>query len=101
MHAALGQTYDLAGVKGDTNTAAIIHVPEHPNIENTLPSMRAAFHDDILDYRTDTGGPISAYDMEELRQLDVGYGHTADNGGTFPSTEMISLWISFNSDTRK
>lgn len=105
-HAALGQTYDLAEVRWDTNTAAIIHVPEHRYIENTLPSMRAAFafgadvvefdirltkdrrlavfHDDRLDHRTDGTGPVSAHTMEELRQLDVGYGYTADKGGTFP-----------------
>jgi glycerophosphoryl diester phosphodiesterase len=105
-HGALGQTYDLEGVEWNTNTAAIIHEPQHLYIENTLPSMQAAFdygadivefdirltkdrqlvvfHDDTLDYRTDGKGYISDHTMNELRQLDVGYGYTADNGKTFP-----------------
>lgn len=105
-HGALGQTYDLTGVKWNTNTATIIHPLEHPYIDNTLPSMRAAFaggadvvefdirltgdrqlavfHDDILEYRTDGTGPVSAKAMEYLRTLDVGYGYTAAGGRTFP-----------------
>jgi glycerophosphoryl diester phosphodiesterase len=105
-HGALGQTYDLEGVKWNTNTAAIIHKPEHLYIENTLPSMQAAFnygadivefdirltkdkqlavfHDERLDYRTNGSGKISGHTMDELRQLDVGYGYTADNGKNFP-----------------
>jgi glycerophosphoryl diester phosphodiesterase len=105
-HCALGQTYDLEGVKWNTNTAAIIHEPEHHYIGNTLPSMRAAFdcgadivefdirltadkqlavfHDDTLEYRTDGKGNVSDHTMDELRQLDVGYGYTADGGKTFP-----------------
>lgn len=105
-HAALGQTYDLTKVRWDTNTAAMIYAPEHPYIENTVPSMRAAFasgadvvefdvrltkdkqlavfHDDRLDYRTDGKGLVSEHEMEQLRRLDVGFGYTADNGRTFP-----------------
>lgn len=105
-HGAVGQTYDLNGVKWNTNTAAIIHKPEHLYIENTLPSIQAAFdygadivefdvrltadkqlavfHDYTLEYRTDGKGYISDHTMEELRGLDVGYGYTADHGQTFP-----------------
>lgn len=105
-HAGLGQTYDLKGVKWNTNTAAIIHKPEHPFIENTIPSMKAAFdygadvvefdirltadnqlavfHDDRLEYRTDGTGYVGDHTMDELRRLDVGYGYTADSGKTFP-----------------
>ena len=105
-HRALGQTYDLEGVKWNTNTASIIYEPEHFYIENTLPSIKAAFeycadivefdirltrdkqlavfHDNTLEYRTDGKGYVSDYTMDELRQLDVGYGYTADNGKTFP-----------------
>ncbi len=105
-HRALGQTYDLEGIKWNTNTAAIIHKPEYPYIENTLPSIRAAFdygteivefdirmtadkqlavfHDYTLEYRTNGKGNVSEHTMAELRQLDVGYGYTADNGKTFP-----------------
>jgi glycerophosphoryl diester phosphodiesterase len=105
-HGALGQTYDLEGVKWNTNTAAIIHEPEHSYIENTLLSIQAAFnygadivefdirltedkqlavfHDETLEYRTDGKGYVSDHTMDELRQLDVGFGYTADNGRTFP-----------------
>jgi glycerophosphoryl diester phosphodiesterase len=105
-HGALGQTYDLEGVKWNTNTAARIHKPEHFYIENTLPSMKAAFdfgadivefdirltkdmklavfHDDTLEYRTNGIGHVSDYTMDELKKLDVGYGYTADNGKTYP-----------------
>jgi glycerophosphoryl diester phosphodiesterase len=105
-HCALSQTYDLEGVDWDTNTAAIIHEPEHYYIGNTLPSIRAAFdygadivefdirltkdgqlavfHDYILDYRTDGTGLVSENTMDDLRKLDLGYGYTADNGKTYP-----------------
>lgn len=105
-HRALGQTYDLQGVKWDTNTAAIIHEPAHDYMENTLPAIQAAFdyganvvefdvrltqdrqlavfHDDTLEYRTDGKGYVSDHTMDDLRQLDVGYGYTADDGKTFP-----------------
>lgn len=105
-HRGLAQTFDLEGVQWDTNTARIIHPPEHPYLENTIPSMQAAFnygadivefdirltkdkklavfHDYTLEYRTDGTGYVSDHTMEELRKLDVGYGYTADNGETFP-----------------
>lgn len=105
-HGALGQTYDLEGVQWDTNTAAIIHEPEHTYIENTIPSIQAAFdcgadivefdirmtadkklavfHDYTLEYRTNGKGNVADHTMDELRQLDVGYGYTADNGKTYP-----------------
>jgi glycerophosphoryl diester phosphodiesterase len=105
-HRGLGQTFDLEGVEWNTNTAAIIHEPRHPYLENTLEGIGAAiesgadvvefdvrmtkdgqlavFHDYLLDYRTDGKGDVSAYTMEELRKLDVGYGYTADGGLTYP-----------------
>lgn len=105
-HAALKQTYDLDGVQWNTNTAALIHPPEHSYIENTIPSIQAAFaygadivefdvrltadeklvvfHDYTLEYRTNGHGLVSEHTVEELRQLDVGYGYTADHGETFP-----------------
>lgn len=105
-HRALGQTFDLEGVQWNTNTAAIIHEPEHYYIGNTLPSIRTAFkygadiveldirltsdsklavfHDDLLENQTDGTGHVSDHTMEELRKLDVGYGFTADEGQSFP-----------------
>jgi len=105
-HRGLGQTFDVEGVKWNTNTAAIIHDPEHPYLENTIEGIRAAiqsgadlvefdvrltkdkqlavFHDFLLEYRTNGRGAVSEHTMQELRKLDVGYGYTADGGVTYP-----------------
>ena len=42
-HRGLGQTFPMEGITGETNTARIIYEPEHPYLENTIPSMAAAF----------------------------------------------------------
>ena len=42
-HRGLAQTFPLDGVQGDTCTAGRIDPPQHDHVENTLPSMRAAF----------------------------------------------------------
>lgn len=105
-HRGMGQTFDLEGVENDTCTAERIHVPEHPYLENTLPSMRAAFnagadiveldvhqtsdnrlavfHDWTLDCRTEGTGEVRDATLAELQALDVGHGYTADGGRTFP-----------------
>lgn len=105
-HRGLAQTFPMEGITGETNTARIIYEPEHPYLENTIPSMEAAFeagadmvqfdiqltkdgqfalfHDWLLEYRTDGKGQIKDYTMEELKALDIGYGYTADNGKTYP-----------------
>ena len=105
-HRGLGQTFSMEGITGDTCTAERIHPPEHPYLENTIPSMEAAFengadvveldikptkdgqfavfHDWTLDCRTNAEGTTKEYTMAELRQLDIGYGYTADNGKTYP-----------------
>jgi Glycerophosphoryl diester phosphodiesterase len=105
-HRGVSQLSDHAGVTDTTCTAARIHPPEHPYIENSLRSLRAAvgrdagmilfdvaatkdgqlalFHDWTLDCRTDGKGPIRDRTMAELKTLDIGYGYTADGGKTFP-----------------
>ncbi|MFI8685755.1 glycerophosphodiester phosphodiesterase family protein [Rossellomorea sp. NPDC077527] len=105
-HRGLAQTFPMEGITGEMCTAEIIHEPEHPYLENTIPSMEAAFkegadlveidiqptkdgefaifHDWTLDCRTDGTGKTRDYTMDELRKLDVGYGYTADNGKTYP-----------------
>ncbi|MGD9201724.1 MAG: glycerophosphodiester phosphodiesterase family protein [Chitinispirillia bacterium] len=105
-HRGLGQTFDIEGVKWNTNTAKIIHEPEHPYLENTIEGIAASiqngadlvefdvrltkdnqlavFHDFLLEYRTDGKGLLSEHTMEELRRLDIGYGYTADGGVTYP-----------------
>lgn len=105
-HRGLGQTFHMEGITGETCTAERIYEPEHSYIENTISSMKAAFdkgadivevdvqptkdgefaifHDWTLDCRTDGKGTTREHTMEELKQLDVGYGYTADNGKSFP-----------------
>lgn len=105
-HRGLAQTFDISQVEWDTNTAKIIYGPEHEYLENTIESMEAAFsygadvveldiqrtkdgllavfHDYDLTMRTDGEGEVSEYTMEELKQLDIGYGYTADNGKSYP-----------------
>jgi glycerophosphoryl diester phosphodiesterase len=105
-HRGVAQTFDLAGVTADTCTARLIHPPQVPYLENTLPSLKAAFdagadaaeidvqltrdgqlavfHDATLDCRTDGTGTVGEHTLEELRRLDVGYGYTSDGGATYP-----------------
>jgi glycerophosphoryl diester phosphodiesterase len=105
-HRGLGQSFDLKGVKWNTNTAAIIHEPEHPYLENTIDGIAASikygadivefdihltkdkqlavFHDYILEHRTNGKGPLSDYTINDLKKLDIGYGYTADGGKTYP-----------------
>lgn len=105
-HRGLAQTFDVAGVQADTCTASRIHPPEHPYLENTIESMRAAFaagaamveldihptadgqfavfHDWTVDCRTEGKGVTREHTLAELKKLDVGHGYTADGGRTFP-----------------
>lgn len=105
-HRGVHQTFNRHGLTNTTCTARRIYPPTHTYIENTLPSIRAAFdygadrveidvrrtadnafavfHDGVLDCRTNGQGKISDQTMAELRTLDAGYGYTADNGQTFP-----------------
>lgn len=83
-----------------------IYQPTHEYIENTIESIATAFemgaaiveidvrrsndnhlvvyHDWRLDCRTDGTGEVSNHSLEYLKQLDIGYGYTADNGKTYP-----------------
>ena len=105
-HRGVHQTFPLDGLTGETCTAAIIHPPEHSYIENTLPSMAAAFaagadvveldlhrtadgqlavfHDWTLDCRTEGTGVTNEQTLRDLQRLDLGYGYTADGGATYP-----------------
>ena len=105
-HRGLAQVFDESKTDWNSNTAAMINEPTHDYIENTIPSMQAAFdlgasaveldiklskdgqlavfHDSTLLYRCGVDGEIQDYTMEELKKLDVGYGYTADNGKTYP-----------------
>lgn len=105
-HRGLGQTFPMEGIESDTCTAKRIYDPEHKYLENTISSMEAAFHagadivefdikptkdgqfavfhDWTLDCRTNAQGMVMDYTMEELKNIDVGYGYTADQGETYP-----------------
>jgi len=105
-HRGLAQTFNMSGVTNDTCTAKRIYPPEYPYLENTIPSMRAAFnkgadmvefdvqpttdgqfavfHDWTLNCRTNGAGVTRDHTMKELKALDVGYGYTADGGKTYP-----------------
>ncbi|GLC88993.1 glycerophosphodiester phosphodiesterase family protein [Lysinibacillus piscis] len=105
-HRGMAQSFSMVGIEGDTCTAEHIDEPVHPYLENTIPSMKAAFtaganvveldvrptkdgqlavfHDWTLDCRTDATGEPKLYTMAELKQVDIGYGYTADGGKTYP-----------------
>lgn len=105
-HRGVHQTFHTENLTNQTCTATRIFQPTHAYIENTLPSIKAAFdygadmveidarrtadnkfavfHDDRLECRTNGAGHISSHTMAELRQLDIGYGYTADNGASYP-----------------
>ncbi len=105
-HRKTAQTFPMEGITNDTCTAERIYEPEHPYLENTLPSMKEAFgagahvveldihpttdgqfvvfHDWTLDCRTDGKGVTREHTLAELKKLDIGYGYTADGGKTFP-----------------
>jgi glycerophosphoryl diester phosphodiesterase len=105
-HRGLAQTYHRESLTNETCTATRIHPPEHPHLENTIASMQAAFaagadvvefdvhpttdgafavfHDWTVDCRTEGKGVTREHTLAELKQLDIGYGYTADGGKTFP-----------------
>jgi glycerophosphoryl diester phosphodiesterase len=86
-------------------SATLLHETEPAFIENTLPSIAAAFafgatmieidvhrtrdsqlvvfHDAGLECRTNGRGPPERKTLRELKELDAGYGYTAD-GKSFP-----------------
>ena len=105
-HRGVHQTYDRTDLGRDTCTANRIYAPEHGFLENTLPSMAAAFaagadiveldihpttdghfavfHDWTLDCRTNGTGVTRDHSLAALKALDIGYGYTADKGQTYP-----------------
>ena len=105
-HRGVHQTYSPIGLQNDSCTAERIYPPAHSFLENTIPSMQAAFaagadiveldvhlttdghwavfHDWTLDCRTDGAGRTRDAARSDLKALDIGYGYTADDGETFP-----------------
>lgn len=105
-HRGLGQGYDRQGLTNDTCTAERMLSVPHDYLENTLPSMKAAFaygadmveldihptvdghfavfHDWTIDCRTNGTGVTREQTLGSLKALDIGYGYTADDGKTYP-----------------
>jgi glycerophosphoryl diester phosphodiesterase len=105
-HRGIAQRFDEHDLKNDTCTAARMLPPTHDYLENTIRGIHAGFvagadiveidvhpttdgefavfHDWTLDCRTEGHGVTREHAMAELRQLDIGYGYTADGGQTFP-----------------
>jgi len=104
-HRGVGQRYDIP-IESNACTAVHLLRPEHGYLENTIPSMRAAFdrgadvvefdihpttdgqfavfHDRTLECKTNGSGLTRAHTVSELKALDIGYGYTFDGGRTFP-----------------
>jgi glycerophosphoryl diester phosphodiesterase len=102
----LHQVYGREAVDDETCTARRIPPPSHLFIDNTLPSIAAAFdlgadvvevdvkltkdrqfvlfHDNALECRTNGKGWVGEHTLAELKVLDVGFGYTADDGKSFP-----------------
>jgi glycerophosphoryl diester phosphodiesterase len=105
-HRGVYQTYHRRNLNNFTCTAARIDPPRHAYLENTLPSLRAAFaagadrveidvhrtadgqivvfHDWTVDCRTEGKGETRTHTLAQLQALDAGYGYTADGGRSFP-----------------
>jgi len=117
-HRGVHQTFHIEGLTNTTCTAERIYEPTHEYIENTIPSISAAFsygadmveidlrrtadndfavfHDHMLECRTNATGLVSDYNMTDLRALDIGYGYTADGGQTFPLRgKGLGLMVNF------
>jgi glycerophosphoryl diester phosphodiesterase len=105
-HRGLAQDFDRRGLTSDTCTASRMRPTPHRYLENTLPSIAAAFaygadfveldihpttdghfavfHDWTVDCRTDGTGVTREHTLSRLQSLDIGYGYTADGGKTYP-----------------
>lgn len=105
-HRALAQDFSREGLTSETCTAAQMLPTSHSYLENTIPSMQAAFdygadivefdvhrttddhfavfHDWTLDCRTNGSGLTREQPLDSLQTLDIGYGYTADGGQTYP-----------------
>ncbi|MEM9087726.1 MAG: glycerophosphodiester phosphodiesterase family protein [Cyanobacteria bacterium P01_F01_bin.53] len=105
-HRGLSQDFDRQGLTNNTCTAERMLPTPHTYLENTIPSMQAAFeygadivefdvhptvdsrfavfHDWTIDCRTEGTGVTREQTLEHLQALDVGFGYTADGGKTYP-----------------
>lgn len=104
-HRGVTQTTSVA-LDNDDCFASVIDLPRHDYVENTVPSMRAAFelgadgveldvhpttdgefvvfHDWPLDCATNGTGTTREQTSTYIRSLDPAYNYTADGGSTYP-----------------
>ncbi|MHA3913438.1 glycerophosphodiester phosphodiesterase family protein [Halovulum sp. GXIMD14793] len=104
-HRGVHTLFSREGLDAKTCTAAQSLPPVSPFIENTIPSMKAAFdagadvveldiqltadgrfavfHDWTLNCRTDGAGVTREQTLAQLQSLDIGYGYRVD-GDVFP-----------------
>lgn len=104
-HRGVHQQYDGHTLTNETCTANPIKLPTHGFIENTIPSMQAAFnfgadvveldihlstdgtlvvfHDWTLDCRTNGTGITNQTPYSVIKELDAAFGYTSD-GKTYP-----------------
>ena len=105
-HRGVYQTYHKEDLGVQDCTATRIYEPTHSLLENTIPSIRAAFaagadvveidvhitkdknfavfHDWDAECRTGVTGKIETFTSAELKTLDIGHGYTHEGGETFP-----------------
>jgi len=105
-HRGVHQNFDTTGLGNDGCSATRIDPPTSDLLENTLPSMAAAFaagaeiveldihpttdgrfavfHDWTIDCRTEGSGETRSHALAYLKTLDIGYGYTADGGRSYP-----------------
>lgn len=123
------QPYDRTGLGPDDCIATRIGDKKtKPIFQNTVHSIRAAseakadmvevdvaptkddemvlFSDDNLDCRTNGNGRVRDLSLDELRQLDLGYGLTPDDGKTFPlrgegTGKIATVQDALGSETQK
>lgn len=110
-HRGAHQIYAAGPPENDTCTADPIEDPTHSFLENTLPSMEAAFaagaqvveidihltpddvfavfHDWTVDCRTDGTGQTNQIQYTELQTLDLGHGYRTHTGSTPFRSEAI------------
>nr|WP_068085626.1 glycerophosphodiester phosphodiesterase family protein [Pseudovibrio stylochi] len=54
------------------------------DIHRTTDNQLAVFHDWQVDCRTNGQGNTASYSMAQLKNLDIGWGYTADGGMSYP-----------------
>jgi glycerophosphoryl diester phosphodiesterase len=106
-HRGVHQNYNAENIDWLTGNEAVrIYPPKHTFIENTFESIDEAIengatileidirmtgdgnlvimHDGILEHKTNGTGKVCERTVAYIKELDLGYGYTADSGKTYP-----------------